>query len=231
MITLSGGEPISSRSGDAPAAVTHGGGVSRLAPPRAGWEALFWLVFKRSANAIVLLDEQQRLLEVNDAAVALIGRARGELLGISLAGSFPPSERGAAANAWHRMLRAGGGAGTRVIVRPDGIRTEVDFSAHLGRIGDRPVMVAVMLSGRPVPIADDASALAAGLTRREREVVTLIALGENTREIAAGLHISPETVKSHVGHSMTKLRARTRAQLVAIALTAGHIAPVAELER
>jgi DNA-binding NarL/FixJ family response regulator len=67
------------------------------------------------------------------------------------------------------------------------------------------------------------------LTRREREVVTFIALGYDTREIAATLFVSPETVKSHVRKAMSKLGARTRAQLVAVALAGGQIAPVPHL--
>lgn len=42
-------------------------------------------------------------------------------------------------------------------------------------------------------------------------------------EIAAALVVSPETVKSHVQHAMTKLGAHTRAHAVAIALSTGQI--------
>jgi DNA-binding CsgD family transcriptional regulator len=56
------------------------------------------------------------------------------------------------------------------------------------------------------------------LTKREREVVTLIALGRDTGQIARELHIASETVRTHVRNAMSKLKARTRAQLVAIAL-------------
>jgi DNA-binding NarL/FixJ family response regulator len=56
------------------------------------------------------------------------------------------------------------------------------------------------------------------LTAREREVVTLIALGEDTAGIARELHVSPETVKTHVRNAMAKLGVHTRAQLVAVSL-------------
>ncbi len=57
------------------------------------------------------------------------------------------------------------------------------------------------------------------LTKRERELVTLIALGRETDEIAKELHISQETVRTHVRNAMSKLGAHTRAQLVALVLS------------
>jgi DNA-binding NarL/FixJ family response regulator len=57
----------------------------------------------------------------------------------------------------------------------------------------------------------------ARLTDREREVVAHVALGLSNDEIAAALHISRATTKSHVSRAMTKVGARDRAQLVAIA--------------
>jgi DNA-binding NarL/FixJ family response regulator len=56
------------------------------------------------------------------------------------------------------------------------------------------------------------------LTERESEVVTLIAMGLDTGDIAAELHISPETVRTHVRNAMGKLGVHTRAQLVATVL-------------
>lgn len=63
------------------------------------------------------------------------------------------------------------------------------------------------------------------LTRREREVVTLVGGGLSNEEIAARLHISPITAKTHVSRSMTKLAARDRAQLVVLAYETGLVTP------
>jgi DNA-binding NarL/FixJ family response regulator len=65
----------------------------------------------------------------------------------------------------------------------------------------------------------------AGLTAREREVVTLIATGLSNDEIAGRLFVSGSTVKTHAGRAMMKLAARDRAQLVVAAYEAGLVQP------
>jgi DNA-binding NarL/FixJ family response regulator len=61
------------------------------------------------------------------------------------------------------------------------------------------------------------------LTNREREVVALVAHGLSNDEIAARLHVSPLTAKTHVNRAMTKLAARDRAQLVVLAYQSGLV--------
>jgi DNA-binding NarL/FixJ family response regulator len=59
---------------------------------------------------------------------------------------------------------------------------------------------------------------APSLTQREREVLRLLADGLANEEIGKTLHISPETVRTHVRKAMGKLEADTRTQAVATAL-------------
>ena len=63
------------------------------------------------------------------------------------------------------------------------------------------------------------------LTEREREVLLLVARGRSNQEIAADLHISPHTAKTHVNRVMTKVHAHDRAQLVILAYETGLLAP------
>jgi DNA-binding NarL/FixJ family response regulator len=56
------------------------------------------------------------------------------------------------------------------------------------------------------------------LTRRELEVLRLLAEGLGPVEVAAQLVISRKTVATHIDHILTKLGARSRAQAVAMAL-------------
>ena len=60
------------------------------------------------------------------------------------------------------------------------------------------------------------------LTRREREVVDLLARGSTNREIAEALVISERTVENHVSNVLGKLGLETRAQVAVWALGRGE---------
>jgi DNA-binding NarL/FixJ family response regulator len=65
----------------------------------------------------------------------------------------------------------------------------------------------------------------AQLTKREREVLTLVGTGLSNDEIATRLVLSPLTAKTHVSRVLTKLGARDRAQLVVAAYESGLVTP------
>jgi two-component system response regulator NreC len=62
-----------------------------------------------------------------------------------------------------------------------------------------------------------------GLTLRERDIVTLIALGHTNREISRRLVISERTVETHRARIQQRLGFETRAQLVRWALEHGLV--------
>lgn len=74
----------------------------------------------------------------------------------------------------------------------------------------------------PAALADK---LEAELSPRELEVLTAIAQGLSNQEIASALHMAETTVKSHVGHLLSKLNARDRVHLVITAYDAGLVTP------
>ncbi len=192
-----------------------------MSDPRGGtgWERLFWLVFERTSNPVALLDESRRIVELNPAAVELLGGSRKELIGSSLRDKLGAAEREEADEEWKDFLRTGEYSGTRDLARTDGSQVRIDFAARMADIGGRRMAIFVAMAGgesEPAAIARGAANL--GLTEREREVVTLIAMGLDTGDIAAELHISPETVRTHVRNAMSKLNVHTRAQLVAVVL-------------
>jgi DNA-binding NarL/FixJ family response regulator len=63
------------------------------------------------------------------------------------------------------------------------------------------------------------------LSKREREIMDLLAQGLTGEQVAERLVLSSETVKTHIRNAMTKLEASTRVHAIAIALREGFIQP------
>jgi DNA-binding NarL/FixJ family response regulator len=65
----------------------------------------------------------------------------------------------------------------------------------------------------------------AGLSPRERQILTLLAEGRTQRQIADELVISSKTVATHIQHILSKLGVNTRAQAVSVAFRKGLVDP------
>jgi DNA-binding NarL/FixJ family response regulator len=73
--------------------------------------------------------------------------------------------------------------------------------------------------------ASPAPTMLDALTDREREVLAHVARGHSNSEIARTLMVSETTIKTHVGHVLTKLRLRDRVQAVVLAYETGLVKP------
>ena len=105
-------------------------------------------------------------------------------------------------------LEAGASAYVARTSHPETIRTAVDTAAGSGSFID------------PAATGDGSRS---ALTRRQRQIIQLLADGNSTRDVAHRLHLSAETVRTHTKAALGRLDASGRAHAVAIALRTGLI--------
>lgn len=105
-------------------------------------------------------------------------------------------------------------AGARGFVLKESPLSDLVRAIHCVVAGSAYVdpVIACVLAG------PDATSRIPGLTKREREVLVLLADGMRNEQVGKELSISPLTVRSHIEKSMEKLDADTRTQAVATAL-------------
>lgn len=82
------------------------------------------------------------------------------------------------------------------------------------RFVDRVVELEVPATPAPSFSVDDTARERLGITRRELEILTLVARGLSNREIGEALFVSENTVKTHCSRAFDKLGARRRTEAV-----------------
>ncbi|MGW6013103.1 LuxR C-terminal-related transcriptional regulator [Streptomyces sp. NPDC055210] len=111
-------------------------------------------------------------------------------------------------------------SGTEALI--EAIKAVARGDAHLSPAATRCVLDRVFpllhISG-----SDEAEERFGDLTPREREMVSLAALGLDNKQISDRLIVSHLTVKTHINRAMIKLDVRSRAQLVAEAHRKGLV--------
>jgi two-component system response regulator DesR len=76
----------------------------------------------------------------------------------------------------------------------------------------RSTIHAVLAAARDIEPPTSRTAPAGALSEREREVLTLLVSGATNREIAAEMHLGPETIKKHASAIYRKLGVRNRTE-------------------
>jgi PAS domain S-box-containing protein len=200
-------------------------GANRAPGVRAGrpddsYAHVFWTAFRRSANAMFVGGLDRRIVAVNEAGTVLAGRSADALTGERMTTLLDDPAEAPDDAVWRAQVLRGESFGHRTIRRPDGSTRVVDYAMRASHAGGTVLVLAVCLREHGARRSDGAHE-PAPLTKREQEILRRIALGEVTPDICAALHIAPDTVRTHVRNAMAKTGARTRAQLIAIALTEG----------
>lgn len=191
---------------------------------------LAYRLFMHSLYPMLLVDDERRYVNANAAACLFLRLAEDEVCKLRIDDLTPPHRRGRLDVMWSRFLASGhsgeSGAAPWDLQMPDGAVVAVDIKStphfqpgrHLTTIlfprAPRGRVARVELSELPV---------GAMLTAREREILTLVALGYTGVEIACRLFLAPATVATHVANALTKLDARNRAHGIAIAVLTGEL--------
>jgi DNA-binding NarL/FixJ family response regulator len=101
--------------------------------------------------------------------------------------------------------------------------TPRELTAALQTVADGGTYVDPRL--RPALLSERATRSQSVLSKRECEIMALLAEGLTGEQVAERLVLSPDTVKTHIRNAMTKLEAHTRVHAIAIALREGFISP------
>ena len=185
-----------------------------------GYARVFWTAFRRSANAMFVVDLGRRIVAVNGAGTVLAGRPEEALMGERMTTLLDNPADAPDDATWRAQVLRGESFGQRRIRRPDGSTRVIEYAMRATRASGGVLALGVCVRERPGRHAGQPQD-PEPLTPREREILHLIALGKVTPEICAELHIAPDTARTHVRNAMAKTGARTRAQLIAIALSEG----------
>jgi DNA-binding CsgD family transcriptional regulator len=193
--------------------------------------AQFWPLFSQSRIPMALVDSDRLYVEINEAVVDVYKVRRNETIG-SVAGRTALGDPAEGNAQWDQLVRTNALYGERRISFGAQKEMRVSYAAHSMTVNDHWLALFVTLSARMepngaeligAPRIESPNGHASALTDREREVVSLVALGSTTRRIATDLCLSPDTIRSHVRNAMAKTGAHTRAQLVALLLADGLI--------
>ena len=117
------------------------------------------------------------------------------------------------------LLFSGLDSGARGFALKDGSSSELVEALHVVAQGGTyvdPRLHSALLSRR-------ATQTQKSLSKREREIMDLLAQGLTGEQVAEKLYLSPETIKTHIRNAMNKLEANTRVHAIAIALREGFI--------
>ena len=185
-----------------------------------------WRVsFVRSLLPILVADARRQCTDVNPAACLFFRLPRTRVLELRLDDLTPPENLGSLKRAWASLVKAGTQAGSHEFLMPDGQRVRVAYSATVDLSSGRHIAVLdpQRHPDRARDVALQRESQGAQLTRREREILALVAMGQTGPAIARELHISLATVETHIRHCLEKLGANNRPHAVLLAIKRGEI--------
>jgi DNA-binding CsgD family transcriptional regulator len=177
------------------------------------------VIGRTAFEALVTVDDDRRHLWVNDEASRLLRVPAAEIVGQPLETFTPPEHHAYLTELWGEFRRLGELEGPFEILQGDGARQPITFRANWHYAPGEHLVAAVAAPPGAPPLSATLK-----LTKREREILALVAEGMSNDEIGRRLILSPATVKTHLQNVYSKLEVNDRAAAVVAALRAGLIA-------
>lgn len=184
-------------------------------------------LFTRTGSAMLLADDDRRYVDANPPACELLGLTREEILEKKVDDFAPPELRDQVPEMYEAFISAGSQSGPFTMVCADGTLLPCSYSASANVLPGvhLSILVPVEKADPELDVHEEEvdEAGVARLTDREREVLTMLALGDNNASIAKKLHLSQETVRSHTRSARLRLGAKSRSHAIALALSSGQL--------
>jgi DNA-binding CsgD family transcriptional regulator len=179
-------------------------------------------VFERTRHAMLIVNNARVYVDCNQASGLLLECPHEEIIGKRIDDFTPDKERHLLDTVWAQFLSgATGGEGTYQLCTAKSKLITVEYSATPNFV---PGMhLSILMKQTEAPLFVPATTGGRNLSRREREILVRIAVGESGPQIAAELFISPDTVRTHLQNVLVKLGAQTRPHAIALALQRGEI--------
>ena len=210
-----------------------------MTPPKTltdtmGAEQMLEALMQRSAAALLIVDDDRRYVEASQAACEMLGVPRDRLLELRIDDFMPQERKGTVEEDFQAFIAAGNVAGDYELERADGTRIKTHFSATANIFPGHHLSVFTVVTEEELDLettggnhdgnhdgkpADQLEKL----TDRERQILTLLALGESNQTIAGILHLAPETVRNYTRSARLKLGAKSRSHAIAIAVASGQL--------
>jgi DNA-binding CsgD family transcriptional regulator len=181
--------------------------------------------FHQSLLPMLIADDERRYVDANPAACLLLRLPRFSVLKLRVDDLTPEKNRSLVQRLWTRFIEQGTQAGLYELAMPDGQRVQVAYSATANYLPGRHISILDLQQPTDRLPAELSSVTTAErrLTGREREVLSLVAMGETSQGIAKMLYLSTATVETHVRNCQRKLGARNRPHAILLALKHGEI--------
>jgi PAS domain S-box-containing protein len=184
-----------------------------------------WLVDSLTVP-VSLHDVDGLFVHANAAAERASGYSNAQLVGRHFTDLLRPEAREFVATQFRRAVERGEPADFETVFVDAGGHVRGTRAQHLP-LHDGETIVGVLILAfevRRQPSEPVRLRANPRLTPRQREILTLIASGLSTAEVARELTLSPETVRNHLRNAFAELGAHTRVEAIAAAQRLGLLA-------